>query len=235
MAEIFRSIADGFYENFIEADRWKFLADGLWVTVYVTVCAALIGVLLGFLVGLVRASAARKSKNNILAVICNIYVTVIRGTPVMVQLLIIFYVVFASANNIPPAVSAILCFGINSGAYVSEIFRSGILSVDIGQTEAGRSLGLTSSQTMLKIILPQAIKNALPALGNELITLLKETSVVGYIGLVDLTKSHSIIKSRTFSAFWPLMAIAAIYLVIVMGLTKLLGILERRLRQSDKR
>ena len=211
------------------------LADGLLITLYVTACAAIIGVALGFLVGLIRANASRNGKKNILTFLCDIYVTVIRGTPVMVQLLIIYYVIFASARNLDPSVSAIICFGVNSGAYVSEIFRSGILSIDIGQTEAGRSLGLTSAQTMIRIVLPQAIKNALPALGNEMITLLKETSIVGTIGLVDLTKSYEIIQSRTLSVFWPLMAIAAIYLVIVMGLSKLLGILERRLRQSDKR
>lgn len=235
MIDFFKSIGDGFYQNFIEADRWKFLADGLLITLYVTACAAIIGVALGFLVGLIRANASRNGKKNILTFLCDIYVTVIRGTPVMVQLLIIYYVIFASARNLDPSVSAIICFGVNSGAYVSEIFRSGILSIDIGQTEAGRSLGLTSAQTMIRIVLPQAIKNALPALGNEMITLLKETSIVGTIGLVDLTKSYEIIQSRTLSVFWPLMAIAAIYLVIVMGLSKLLGILERRLRQSDKR
>ena len=230
MIDFFKSLADGFYQNFIEADRWQFLADGLLVTLYVTVCAAAIGVVLGFLVGLVRANASKNGKKNILTFICDIYVTVIRGTPVMVQLLIIYYVIFASARNMDPSISAIICFGLNSGAYVSEIFRSGILSVDIGQTEAGRSLGLTSAQTLRHIILPQAIKNALPAIGNEMITLLKETSVVGYIGLVDLTKSYAIIQSRTMSAFWPLIAIALIYLVIVVGLSKLLNIFERRLR-----
>ena len=234
MAEFFNEIARQFSENFIEGDRWRFLTNGLLVTLKVTLFAALIGIVLGFLVGLVRANEERSGKKNPLTWLCGIYVTVIRGTPVMVQLLIIYYVVFMSVN-IDQALTAIIAFGLNSGAYVSEIFRSGILSVDYGQTEAGRSLGLSSAQTMTRIILPQAIKTALPALGNEMITLLKETSVVGYIGLVDLTKAAAIISSRTMSAFFPLIAIALIYLVMVVGLTKLLNIFERRLRQSDKR
>ncbi|MBO7245449.1 MAG: amino acid ABC transporter permease [Clostridia bacterium] len=238
MADFFKNIADQFVFNFIEGDRWRIILDGLLVTLKVTFFAALIGIVLGFLVGLVRATEARGGIRNwrvkSFCKLCSAYVTVIRGTPVMVQLLIIYFVVFASVD-IDKSLAAIIAFGFNSGAYVSEIFRSGILSIDIGQTEAGRSLGLTSAQTMARIILPQAIKNALPALGNEMITLLKETSVVGYIGLVDLTKSYSIIQSRTLSAFWPLIAIAVIYLVMVAGLTKLLSIFERRLRQSDKR
>lgn len=234
MAGFFKNLADQFALNFIEGDRWQIILDGLLVTLKITLFAALIGIMLGFFVGLVRASAERNRKSNPLTWLCGVYVTVIRGTPVMVQLLIIYFVVFMSWP-IDKSVAAILAFGFNSGAYVSEIFRSGILSIDIGQTEAGRSLGLTSAQTMVKVILPQAIKNALPALGNEMITLLKETSVVGYIGLVDLTKSYSIIQSRTMSAFWPLIAIALIYLVIVVGLTKLLSVFERRLRKSDKR
>lgn len=234
MADFFKNLADQFALNFIEGDRWQIILDGLLVTLKITLFAALIGVVLGFFIGLVRASAERNGKSNPLTWICGVYVTVIRGTPVMVQLLIIYFVVFSSVN-IDKSLAAIIAFGLNSGAYVSEIFRSGILSVDIGQTEAGRSLGLTSGQTLRHIILPQAIKNALPAIGNEMITLLKETSVVGYIGLVDLTKSYSIIQSRTMSAFWPLLAIAAIYLVIVVGLSKLLNIFERRLRKSDQR
>ncbi len=239
MADFFKNLADQFVFNFIEGDRWKIILDGLLVTLKVTLFAALIGVVLGFVVGLIRANRERNGRSRNfrffrLEWLCDIYVTVIRGTPVMVQLLIIYFVVFASVD-IDKSLAAIIAFGFNSGAYVSEIFRSGILSIDIGQTEAGRSLGLTSAQTMVKVILPQAVKNALPALGNEMITLLKETSVVGYIGLVDLTKSYSIIQSRTLSAFWPLIAIALIYLVMVVGLTKLLGIFERRLRQSDKR
>lgn len=234
MVGFFKNLADQFAFNFIEGDRWRIILDGLLVTLKITLFAALIGVALGFLVGLVRASAERSGKSNPLTWLCGIYVTVIRGTPVMVQLLIIYFVVFMSVD-IDKSLAAIIAFGFNSGAYVSEIFRSGILSVDVGQNEAGRSLGLTSAQTMRHIILPQAVKNALPALGNEMITLLKETSVVGYIGLVDLTKSYSIIQSRTMSAFWPLIAIALIYLVLVVGLTKLLNIFERRLRKSDKR
>jgi His/Glu/Gln/Arg/opine family amino acid ABC transporter permease subunit len=240
MFDFFKEIIDGFVFNFIEGDRWKLLLDGLWVTLKITGLSALLGIPIGFLVGLVRAIEERDSgkRKHSFPVKClfkvlDIYVTVIRGTPVMVQLLIINFVVFVGFDF--KMLAAVIAFGLNSGAYTSEIFRSGILSVDFGQTEAGRSLGLTSAQTLWKIVMPQAIKNALPALGNELITLLKETSIVGYIALIDLTKSYSIIQSRTFSAFWPLIAIAFIYLVLVVGMSKLLNIFERRLRKSDKR
>lgn len=233
MSGFFQDFARQFSLNFIEGDRWKIILNGLLVTLQITFFAVIIGIVLGFAVGLVRAANERAGKLRFLSGICRVYVTVIRGTPVMVQLLIIYFVVFMSVS-VDKKFAAILAFGINSGAYVSEIFRSGILSVDIGQTEAGRSLGLTGAQTMRRIVLPQAVKNALPALGNEFISLLKETSVVGYIGLVDLTKSYAIIQSRTYSAFFPLMAIALIYLLLVLGLTKLLGLLERRLRASDK-
>ncbi len=164
----------------------------------------------------------------------DIYVTVIRGTPVLVQLLIIYFVIFASVN-IEKTLVAALAFGINSGAYVAEIVRAGVLAVDQGQMEAGRSLGLTYGITMRKIILPQAVKNVLPAMFNELITLLKETSVAGYIAVIDLTRAGDLIRSRTFDAVLPLLAVALIYLLIVMGLTVLMNMLERRLRRSDNR
>ncbi|MFQ8689572.1 MAG: amino acid ABC transporter permease, partial [Blautia sp.] len=165
-------------------------------------------------------------------VICNIYITVIRGTPVVVQLLIIYFVVFASMD-VSKVFVAVMAFGMNSGAYVAEIFRSGIMSIDEGQFEAGRSLGFNYAQTMLYIIMPQAFKNVLPALGNEFIVLLKETSVAGYIALQDLTKGGDIIRSRTYDAFMPLIAVALIYLVMVMIFSKLVTLLERRLRNSD--
>lgn len=235
-----KEAVDQFVFNFIEADRWKLLVDGLWVTLEITLLSALVGIPIGFLVGLARAIRERDNGKReygffakCLFKLLDLYVTVIRGTPVMVQLLIINFVVFVGFDF--KMLAAVIAFGLNSGAYTSEIFRSGILSVDYGQTEAGRSLGLSSVQTLWRIVMPQAIKNALPALGNELITLLKETSIVGYIALVDLTKSYSLIQSRTFSAFWPLIAIALIYLALVVGMSKLLAILERRLRKSDKR
>ena len=164
--------------------------------------------------------------------ICKIYLTVIRGTPVVVQLMIMYFIVLVSSNN--KVLVAVLAFGFNSAAYVAEIFRSGIMSIDEGQFEAGRSLGFNYVQTMRYIIIPQAFKNVLPALANEFIVLLKETSVAGYVGLVDLTKGGDIIRSRTFQAFMPLIGVAVIYLVMVMFFTWLVGILERRLRDSER-
>jgi len=170
---------------------------------------------------------------KVLNAICQVYLTVIRGTPVVVQLLIIYFVVFAS-TDVSKVIAAVMAFGINSGAYVAEICRSGIMSIDIGQLEAGRSLGFSYAQTMWHIILPQAFKNVLPALGNEFIVLLKETSVAGYIALEDLTKGGDIIRSRTYNALFPLLAVALIYLAMVMIFTRLVAILERRLKQSER-
>lgn len=221
-----------FYLNFIKDERWRYLTDGLLVTLEITFFAVLVGILFGFLVAVVRSTYEKTGKLKILNVICNIYLTVIRGTPVVVQLLIIYFVVFGSVD-INKVFVAILAFGFNSGAYVAEIFRSGIMSIDNGQFEAGRSLGFSYVQTMLYIIMPQAFKNVLPALGNEFIVLLKETSVSGYIALQDLTKGGDIIRSRTYDAFFPLLAVAAIYLVMVMLFTKLVDMLERRLRNSE--
>ena len=227
------SLQERFYTNFIEDSRWNYIADGLKVTLVVTFCAVIIGVVLGFLLAIVRSTYDKTGRMKILNALCQAYITVIRGTPVVVQLLIIYFVIFGSARDISKELVAILAFGMNSSAYVAEIFRSGIMSVDNGQFEAGRSLGFNYRQTMFYIIMPQAFKNVLPALGNEFIVLLKETSVSGYIALQDLTKGGDIIRSRTFDAFMPLMAVALIYLIIVVVLTKLVGILERRLRNSD--
>lgn len=190
--------------------------------------------LLGFLIAVVRAAHDKTGKLKFLNVLAQIYLTVIRGTPVMVQLLIIYYVIFA-AVNIDKTLVAVLAFGLNSGAYVAEIVRSGIMSIDNGQFEAGRSLGFSYSRTMIYIILPQAFKNVLPALANEFIVLLKETSIAGYIAISDLTKGGDIIRSQTYSAFLPLIAVALIYLVIVVILTKLVSMLERSLSKNDKR
>ena len=227
------NLQERFYTNFREDNRWHYIADGLKVTLLVTFCAVIIGVVLGFLLAIVRSTYDKTGKMKILNAICRAYITVIRGTPVVVQLLIIYFVIFGSVRNISKELVAILAFGMNSSAYVAEIFRSGIMSIDNGQFEAGRSLGFNYRQTMIYIIMPQAFKNVLPALGNEFIVLLKETSVSGYIALQDLTKGGDIIRSRTFDAFMPLMAVALIYLVMVMIFTKLVSMLERRLRNSD--
>ena len=221
-----------FIMNFITDARWKYLADGLVVTLKVTFFAVLIGIAFGFLIAMIRATYDKTGKLKILNLICKIYLTVIRGTPVVVQLLIIYFVIFGS-TQISKVLVAIMAFGINSAAYVAEIFRSGIMSIDDGQMEAGRSLGFNYAQTMFYIIMPQAFKNVLPALGNEFIVLLKETSVSGYIALQDLTKGGDIIRSRTYDAFMPLIAVALIYLVMVMVFTKCVNLLERRLRNSD--
>ena len=221
-----------FYLNFIKDERWRFIWDGLKVTLQVTFLAVLIGIVLGLLVAIVRSTYDKTGKLRILNLLCKLYLTVIRGTPVVVQLLIIYFVIFASVS-VDKIIVAVMAFGFNSGAYVAEVFRSGIMSIDNGQMEAGRSLGFTYSQTMFYIVMPQAFKNVLPALGNEFIVLLKETSVSGYIALEDLTKGGDIIRSRTYDAFMPLIAVAVIYLVMVMIFTKLVNMLERRLRNSD--
>ena len=221
-----------FILNFIEDNRWKYIVDGLKITLIVTIFAVLIGVLLGFLIAIVRTTHDKTGKLKILNAICKVYLTVIRGTPVVVQLMIIYFIIFGSVD-ISKVLVAIIAFGINSGAYVAEIFRSGIMSIDNGQFEAGRSLGFNYAQTMMYIIMPQAFKNVLPTLCNEFISLLKETSVSGYIALQDLTKGGDIIRSRTYDAFMRLIAVALIYLAMVMIFTKLVSLLERRLRNSD--
>lgn len=221
-----------FYQNFIEDDRWKYIVDGLGNTLKITLFAVVIGIALGFLVAVIRSTYEKTHGLKLLNFLCRIYLTVIRGTPVLIQLLIIYFVVFGSVK-IDKVLVAVMAFGINSGAYVAEIFRSGIMSIDNGQFEAGRSLGFNYRQTMLYIVMPQAFKNVLPALCNEFIVLLKETSVAGYIAIQDLTKGADIIRSRTYSAFMPLIAAAIIYLVMVMIFTYFVQKLERRLRSSD--
>ena len=229
---MWNQFVDTFTRNFINGDNWHYIADGLVTTIQITFFAVLVGIVIGFIVGIIRSTYDKTHRLKILNFICNVYLTVIRGTPVLVQLLIIYYVIFASVR-IDKVLVAVLAFGINSGAYVAEIFRSGIMSIDNGQFEAGRSLGFNYPQTMWYIIMPQAFKNVLPALCNEFIALLKETSIAGYIGLQDLTKGGDIIRSRTYSAFMPLLAVALIYLAIVLIFTQLIKILERRLRQSE--
>ena len=230
---MFQELQDKFVNNFITDDRWKYIADGLVTTLQVTFFAVIIGIVLGFFVAVVRSTYDKTGKLRLLNALCKLYLTVIRGTPVVVQLLIIYFVIFGSARDISKVAVAVMAFGFNSGAYVAEIFRSGIMSVDSGPFEAGRSLGFNYVQTMRYIIMPQAFKNVLPALCNEFIVLLKETSVSGYIALQDLTKGGDIIRSRTYDALMPLLAVAVIYLLMVIVFTKLVNILERRLRSSD--
>lgn len=224
---------DSFHRNFIQNGQWHYLTRGLLTTLEITALAVLIGIAIGFLVAIVRVTNMKTGKLPILSKICSIYLSVIRGTPVMIQLLIIYFVILLPIG-IEKFPAAVLCFGFNSGAYVSEIVRGGIMSVDAGQTEAGRSLGFNYSQTMLYIVIPQAFKAVLPALANEFITLLKESSVAFYIGVADLTQGGLKIRSITYSNFMPLIAVAIIYLVVVLGLSKLVGLLEKRLQKGDR-
>lgn len=221
-----------FTDDFIAENRWRYIVEGLGNTVVITVFALLIGLVLGFLIAVVRSTHDKNGSFKFLNGICHVYLTVIRGTPTMIQLLIMFYIILASVNN--KILVAVLAFGLNSAAYIAEIVRSGIMSIDNGQFEAGRSLGLNYSQTMVHIILPQAFKNVLPALSNEFITLLKETSISGYIGLMDMTHGSNIIRSATYDPYLPLLGAAAIYLILVMALTTVLGKVERRLRKNER-
>ena len=226
-----------FYQAFVLKDRWLQYIGGVGTTLLVTAIALAMGVLLGSVVALVRVAHDQQRpgrRNPVLGVfnaVCQVYTTVIRGTPMMVQLLIMSMVIFNNSRNF--TMVGALALGINSGAYVSEIIRGGLMAVDPGQMEAGRSLGFNYPQTMLYVIAPQAFKNVLPALANEFIVLLKETSVSGYIAIMDLTKGGDIIRGRTYSAFMPLIAVALIYLVLVLFFTWLVGLLERRLRKSE--
>ena len=231
---MFEKFGHDFYINFIKDDRYTWLLDGLKNTMIITVFALLIGICIGFLVAIIRSSHDKSGNFKIANSICRVYLTVIRGTPTVIQLLIMNFVVFGSVSVNEILVGS-LAFGINSGAYVAEIFRSGIMSIDKGQMEAGRSLGLSSGQTMKLIIMPQAFKNVLPALINEMIVLLKETSIIGYIGMTDITKAATLVQSRTYEAFVPLIAAAVFYWVLVTILTYFMGKLERRLRKSDRK
>lgn len=227
------SLQEQFHDNFIKDGRWKYITKGLLNTIIIAVFAVIVGIFIGFVVGIIRATHDKSGAFGFLNVLCNIYLTVLRGTPVLVQLLIMYYVVFGSLD-INKVLVCILAFGLNSGAYVAEIIRGGIMAIDKGQFEAGRSLGLNFTQTMIHIIMPQVFKNVLPALANEFIVLLKETSVCGYIGLGDLTRGGDIIRSKTFEAFLPLTAVALIYLCLVMILSAGVKRLERRLRRNER-
>jgi len=234
LENIFGEFADKFYKTFIQDDRWKYLANGLKNTLTITFFAVLMGMALGFLIAIIRATHDKTGKLKIPNFFAKVYLTVIRGTPVVVQLLIIYFVIFASVQ-VDKIFAAVLAFGLNSAAYVAEIVRAGIMAVDNGQFEAGSALGLSYSRTMSYIVLPQAFKNVLPSLANEFIVLLKETSVAGYIAVQDLTKGGDTIRANTYEPFLPLIAVAVIYLIIVMILTHFVSRLERRLAANDKR
>lgn len=242
--EFFTNLKEDFILNFVKDNRWKWLFDGLGNTLLITAFSLLLGLVIGIVIALIRSTFDKnrevyKKKGGffyafwcIINAISNLYLTVIRGTPVVVQLLIAYFVIFASSRN--SIAVAIFAFGLNSGAYVAEIIRGGIMSIDNGQFEAGRSLGFNYVQTMVYIIIPQVFKSVLPTLCNEFIVLIKETSIAGYVGIVDLTKAGERIRGVTFSAFMPLIAVALIYLAVVIVLTQLVKILERNLRKNER-
>ncbi len=231
MAEWWQEFANDFTRAFITDDRWRYLIRGLGNTLLITLFAIMIGIALGFLVAIIRATHDKTGKMKFANALCHLFITVIRGTPVMVQILIAYFIIFASSNN--KLLVAILAFGLNSAAYVAEIFRGGIMSIDAGQSEAGRSLGFNYRQTMWHIVMPQAFKNVVPPLANEFIVLLKETSVAGYIALEDLTRGAFIIGGTIYDYTLPLIAVALIYLLLVVLLSMGVRQLERRLNRSD--
>lgn len=239
MSEVFAAISlalqnylDKLYSTFIEDQRYMYLVEGLGNTLIIAIGALVIGVVIGSVIAIAKYFAEDEPRLRAVKWLCDAYTTVIRGVPVVVLLLICFFLVLKRLDGVTVA---IIAFGINSGAYVAEIVRSGIQAVDAGQMEAGRSLGMSRGQTMWQIILPQAMKNILPAIGNEMISLLKETSVAGYVAVTDLTRGGNLIRNNTYDAFNPLMVVALTYLVMVIGLTALLGKVETRLRKGDKR
>ena len=244
MQEWFNGIKADFINNFVADNRWRYIAIGLKNTIVITIFAAILGILLGLVIAAIRTTYDKNKENmersgkigyaimTFLNGVCKVYLSIFRGTPIVVQLMIMYYIIFASSTH--SLMVAIIAFGLNSGAYVAEIFRGGIMSIDNGQFEAGRSLGFNYVQTMFFIVLPQVFKNILPTLLNEFIALLKETSVAGYVGITDLTRGGYIIRGITFSAFMPLMGVALIYYIIVMLLTYMVGRVERRLRKSER-
>jgi len=223
---------DKLYKTFIEGERYMWLVDGLINTLIITLGALIIGVIIGMIIAITKYFCEGNKKLRIFSWLCDLYTTVIRGIPVTVLLLVFFYIILVAADGVTVA---IIAFGINSGAYMAELIRSGINAVDKGQMEAARSLGLSKSQAMAKIIFPQAIKNILPAIGNECIALLKETSVAGYVAIVDITRAATNIRNKTFDAVNPIILLALIYLVLVVIMTKLLAVLEKRLNRSERK
>lgn len=237
MSEWLTSVAESFSKAFLVSNRYMAYLNGFKTTLIISFFAVIVGVALGLVLAVIKYTAKQMEKNillTILKMIADLYIAIIRGTPVYVQMLIIYFIIFAKMDT-SPLIPAILCFGINSSAYVAEIIRAGIEAVDIGQMEAGRSLGLSWFQTMVSIVMPQAVKNILPALGNEFIVLIKETAIVGTIAVMDVTKAAQNIGAITFDYLPPLLITAAMYFIVVVLLTKLLGMLERRLAQSDRR
>lgn len=231
IGEFFTSWGAKLASTFLEDDRYMMLVEGLGNTAVITLGALCIGVVIGALVAIIKYCGEGVPALKPLCTLCDIYTTVIRGIPVVVVLLIFYFVIMQSANGITVG---IVTFGINSGAYMAELMRSGIGAVDAGQMEAGRSLGMSRLQTTVHVILPQAMKNILPAIGNEMIALLKETAVAGYVAVQDLTRAGNLIRNNTFDAFNPLMVVALTYLAIVVALTRLLAVLEKRLRKGDR-
>ena len=229
-------LVDSFSKTFIKDNRWKLFVEGFGNTLLIALCSTLLGVFIGMVIAIVKVLHAQIDRPNIiiniLNFVFNLYTTVIRGTPAVVQLFIAYYIIFKNTDNY--ILVSIFAFGINSGAYVSEIVRGGIVSIDRGQLEAGRSLGLSYITTMINIVLPQAIKNILPALGNEFILLLKDTSIAGYIGTLELMKAGNIVRSRTFEPYFSLLSVALIYLICVIGLEQLIKYFERRMAKSDR-
>lgn len=223
------TIANSFYDTMISGERYMLIVQGLGITMLIAICAILIGTVLGFMFALMKVSG-----NKVLKTIAEVYTTVLRGIPLATQLMIFYFVIFAPLG-MNRLIVAILSYGFNSGAYCTEIFRAGIQGIDIGQTEAGRSLGLSKNQTLFKIILPQAVKNVLPTYTSEFIVLIKETSVASFIAVMDMTKAGDMIRNATYNAWIPLLTCAVIYLVITVGLTKLFGLLEKRMAKSDRR
>ena len=220
--------------NFIKDDRYMYIVDGLKNTMIITIFATLLGIFLGLIVALVRTTYDNTKKLKVLNAICNVYITIIRGTPVVIQLMILFFCIFTS-REVSGVMIAIIGFGINSGAYVAEVFRSGLMSINHGQMEAGRSLGLSYLDTMKYIIIPQAFKVVLPTLGNEFIVLIKETSVAGYVAVQDLTKGGDIIRSRTYDAWTPLLIVAGIYLLLTCVFSAFVKKLEINLRKNERK
>ena len=237
LTRFWNSVKNDFDRNFIQYDRWKTIFTGLWVTIKLTIFALILGIIIGFMVAFVRCTYLKTTKHSLFLKIINgisqVYLTVVRGTPVVVQIMIIYFVIFMPLG-VDKFIAAVICFGLNSGAYVAEIVRGGIMSIDAGQMEAGRSLGFNYFKTMYYIIFPQAFKTVLPSLANEFVVLLKETSVAFYIGLGDLMYAGNAIRAATYSPFMPLVSVAIIYLIMVLVLSKLVGLLERRLRNNER-
>ena len=231
--EFLSNIGDKIIQTFVTQNRYKLFLEGFGNTILIAVCATILGVLIGTVVALCRVQHMQTGKLKILDRILSIYVAIIRGTPVVLQVMIMYYIVLASLKEYAVMI-AILAFGLNSGAYVSEIIRGGIMAVDSGQMEAGRSLGLSRVSTMLHVILPQAVKNCLPSLGNEFISVLKETTVVGYIPVTDLTRASDRVIGITYNAFFPLISVAVVYFILVAGLSALFKKMERKLAVSDR-